>query len=144
MQRKKQDVDIIDNVLREAITAYPESSFIQSLRFQYHERGGLSKRQLEGLYQKAIKVKSIPSKWLATIEAEMLKKPTKFKSSPPPLKPLYEKDERVGQMISSILGKYPQHKRVIFLGSKFNNNEPLSSTELAELERFYKLLSQLK
>jgi hypothetical protein len=144
MQRKKPDVDIIDNVLREAMLAYPESSFIQSLRSQYHERGGLSKKQLEGLYQKALKVKSIPPKWLATIEAEMLKKPTKFKSAPPPLKPLYEKDERVGQMISSILEKYPQHKRVIFLESKFKNNEPLSSTELAELERFYKLFTQVK
>jgi hypothetical protein len=144
MQRKKPEVDIIDNVLREALSAYPESSFIKSLRVQYHERGGLSKRQLEGLYRKAIKIESIPPKWLATMEAEMLKKPTKFKSAPPPLKPLYEKDERVAQMISSILGKYPQHKRVIFLESKFNNNEPLSSTELAELDRFYKLLSQVK
>src|SRR5215831_10933503 len=124
--RKKPDVDIIDNVLKATAAAYPNSSFVQSLMIQYHERGGLSKKQLEGLYAKAVKVQSLPAKWLATIEAEILKKPMKYKSTPPNPKPLYTKDERLGQMISSILGKFPQHKRVIFLESKFNNNEPLS------------------
>ena len=140
MQRKKPDVDIIDNVLRAAAAAFPTSGFIQSLLTQYHERGGLSKKQLEGLYGKAVTIKSMPPKWLATIEAEILKKPTRYKSALPPGKPLYTKDERIGQMISSLLEKFPQHKRVIFLQSRFNNNEPLSAAEIAELEKFYKLL----
>jgi len=133
-------VDIINDVLKAAILAYPGSSFIQSLSFQYQERGGLSKKQLEGLYQKAAKIKDIPPNWLATLEAEILKRPTRYKSVLPPPAPLYTKDENIGQMIASILEKYPQHKRVLFLKSRYDNDEPLSTTELAELERFSKLL----
>ncbi|MFI5187612.1 MAG: hypothetical protein ACHQF0_12855 [Chitinophagales bacterium] len=140
MYRKNPDVDIISNVLKAAIAAYPGSTFVQSLSFQYQERGGLSKKQLEGLYKKAEKIKTIPPNWLATLEAEILKRPTRYKSAPPPNKPLYEKDEHVGQMISSILEKYPQHKRVIFLKSKYDTNEPLLPAEGTELEKFYKLL----
>jgi hypothetical protein len=121
----------------------PGSTFVQSLLIQYQERGGLSKRQLEGLYKKAAKIESIPQKWLATMEAEILKKPLKFKSALPAAKPLYEKDERIGKLISSILEKYPQHKRVMFFQSKYNNNESLSAAEVAELERFHKLLLPL-
>ena len=140
MNRKRPDVDIIYNVLHSTMIAYPESSFIQSLLFQYQERGGLSKKQLEGLYGKAVKVETIPAKWLATLEAEILKKPTRFKSTVPPVKPLYSKDEQVEKMISGILEKYPQHKRVVFFKSKYDNNEPFSAAELAELEKFGKLL----
>ena len=140
MHRKRPDVDIINNVLQAAMVAYPDSTFIQSLSHQYQERGGLSKKQLEGLYKKSLKIKTMPVNWLATLEAEILKKPTRYKSTPPPIKPLYSKDETVGKMISSILEKYPQHKRVLFFQSKFDNNEPLSATEFTELEKFHKLL----
>lgn len=140
MQRKRPDVDIINDVLEIAKIAYPGSSFIQSLSFQYQERGGLSKKQLEGLYKKASQVKTVPPNLLATLEAEILKRPNRYKSSLPPLKPLYERNEHVGKMIAAILEKYPQHKRVIFFRSKFNNNEPFSASENAELEKFYKLL----
>jgi len=143
MHRKNPDVDIINNVLKATLAAYPNSSFVQSLSFQYQERGGLSKKQLEGLYHKAVKVNTIPQKWLATVEAEILKKPMKYKSALPPLKPLYEKDERIGKMIESILEKYPQHKRVIYFQSKYTNHESLSTGELAELEKFHKLLLSL-
>lgn len=140
MYRKKPDVDIINDVLKAAMVAYPQSTFIQSLSFQYHERGGLSKKQLEGLYRKAFKIESMPSNWLATLEAEILKRPTRYKSTPPPPKPLYEKNENIGQIILSILEKYPQHKRVLFLKSKFDNNEQLSPVEISELQKFAKLL----
>jgi len=140
LNRKRPDVDIVNNVLEAAKIAYPNSAFIQSLWLQYHERGGLSRKQLEGLYGKASKIKTIPVKWLATIEAEILKKPARFKSAPPTTKPLYSKDERIGKMISSILEKYPGHKRVIFLNGKYNHDEPFTPAEIGELERFYKLL----
>src|SRR5215510_722426 len=135
MYRKKLDVDIILEVLNAAMIAYPSSTFIQSLLFQYQERGGLSKKQLEGLYKKAEKIKTIPPNWLATLEAEILKRPTRFKSTPPPPKPLYEKDEKTGSIIEAILEKYPQHKRVLFFQSKYKNNESLSAAEIAELEK---------
>jgi len=140
MYRKKPDVDIINDVLKATLEAYPNSSFIQSLSFQYQERGGLSKKQLDGLYKKAVKIKTIPVNWLATLEAEILKRPNRYKSTLPPPAPLYRKDENTGQVILSILEKYPQHKRVLFFKSKYDNNEPLSAIELAELEKFNKLL----
>lgn len=141
MYRKKPDVDVISDVLKAALAAYPDSVFVKSLSFQYEERGGLSKKQLEGLYNKALKVKAIPAGKLATLEAEILKRPTRFKSPPPPPpKPMYTKDERAGEMINAILAKYPQHKRVIFFKSKYDNNETLAPAEMTELERFNKLL----
>src|SRR5215467_4199335 len=103
MYRKKPDVDVVNNVLQAAMIAYPDSTFIQSLSRQYQERGGLSKKQLEGLYKKSLKIKTMPGNWLATLEAEILKKPTRYKSAPPAIKPLYTKDESAGRVISSIL-----------------------------------------
>jgi hypothetical protein len=142
MYRKKIDVDVVSDVLRAALAAYPDSTFIKSLSFQYEERGGLSKKQLEGLHKKALKVKTIPIGKLATLEAEILKRPTRFKSAIPPPKPVEVKDERPGQIIASILARYPQHKRVLFFRSKYDNNETLSATELSELEKFNKLLEK--
>ena len=140
MQRKKPEVDVIKDVLNASKEAYPNSSFIQSLSLQYEERGGLSKKQLEGLYKKAEKVKTMPSNWLATLEAEILKRPNRYKSILSPPKPLYEKDQKTGDIIDAILKKYPQHKRVLFFQSKYDNNESLSAAELTELEKFQKLL----
>jgi hypothetical protein len=100
----------------------------------------LSKKQLEGLYKKAENIQDLPVGKLATLEALILKRPTRFKSAPPAPKPLYSKDERVGEMINAILAKYPLHKRVIFFQNKYNNNESLNATEIAELEKFQKLL----
>jgi hypothetical protein len=140
MDRKKPDVDVVSDVLKLTLAAYPDSSFIQSLSHQYIERGGLSKKQLEGLYKKAADVKTIPASKLSTIEAIILKKPTRYKSALPAPGPLYTKDARAGELITAILEKYPQHKRVLFLKTKYDNNEVLSSTEMGELEKFYKLL----
>lgn len=140
MIRKKIDVDIIKDVLEALMEAQPHSTFVQSLYRQYQERGGLSKKQLEGLYNKSQKVDSIPANKLATLEAVILKRPTRYKSAPPPPKPMYEKDERIGKMMEDILAKYPQHKRVLFLKSKYDNNETLTPAEVLEVERFTKVL----
>jgi len=141
MHRKKPDVDIINDLLKETLAAKPDSVFIQSLLHQYQERGGLSKKQLEGLYQKASKIKTIASNKLATLEAVILKRPTKYKSALPPTAPLYSKDEAPGQLITDILRKYPLHKRVLFFKTKYDANEAFSAAELTELQRFHKLLA---
>ncbi len=60
MERKKPGVDVVKDLLEHALIAYPDSTFIKSLSFQYEERGGLSKKQLDGLYKKAA------MKWLQT------------------------------------------------------------------------------
>jgi hypothetical protein len=140
MQRKKPGVDIILDVLKETLTANPSSSFTASLLQQYQERGGLSKKQLEGLYHKASKVEHIAPGKLATLQAIILKKPMKHRSPLPQPIAAFVKDETAGQLITEILLKYPQHKRVVFFKGKYENNEPLSVVENEELKRFHKLL----
>ena len=134
------DVDVIRDILERTEIAFPASDFVKSLHQQYLNRGGLSKKQLEGLYQIAQKVNTMPVGKLSTLEAIILKKPTRYKSDKPEPAPLYKKDEEMGKMITAILEKYPQHKRVLYLKVKYENNEVFSSTEVAELERFHKLL----
>jgi len=140
IQKKKPGVDVILDVLKETLAAHPSSEFIKSLLFQYEERGGLSKKQLEGLHSKASKVPSIPEAKLATLEAIILKKNAKHRSALPTPTPLYTKDETIGKVINEILEKYPQHKRVLFYKTRFDNNETLSAVEKTELEKFKKLL----
>jgi len=88
MRRIRPDVDIVLDILKAVLEAQPLSSFTQSLLHQYQERGGLSKKQLEGLYSKAGKIKSIPPGKLATLEAILLRKHSKHKSELPASTPL--------------------------------------------------------
>jgi hypothetical protein len=140
MHRKKLDVDIVLDILKETLAANPTSTFTASLLHQYQERGSLSKKQLEGLHHKASKVNTIAVGKLATLKAIILKKFTKHKSALPQPTPLFTKDESAGNLITEILQKYPQHKRVLFFKAKYDNNEPFAVTETEELKRFYKLL----
>ena len=133
-------MDIINDLLVAVALARPADAFIKSLHLQYQERGGLSKKQLQGLYGKASKIEGILPGKLATLEAIILKRPTRDKSVLPVATPLYKPDEESGRKIIAILAKYPGHKRVLFFKSKIENNEPLSQPELTELQRFEKLL----
>ena len=131
----------MNEVLEACILAYPVSSFIISLYKQYISRGWLTKGQLQGLYAKAQNISALAPGKLASLEAMINKMPNRTKSeAPKEAKPLYEKDESTGQLIETILAKYPRHKQVLFLQSKYKNNEPLSSAELADLKRFSQLL----
>ena len=135
-------LDVTRDILELTEAAFPKSAFIKSLHQQYLNRGGLSKKQLEGLYQIAQKVDTIPLGKLSTLEAIILKKPTRYKPDKPEPTPLYKKDEGIEKMITTILEKYPQHKRVLFLKTKHDNNEVLTQTEIAEIEKFHKLVSK--
>ncbi len=139
---KKKEVDIINEVLEECILAYPVSSFVISLYKQYMQRGSLSKKQLQGLSSKASKIENIPQNKLATLEAIIKKMPTRNKSELPENKPMFQKDESIGEIIKIILLKYPQHKRVLFLKSKYENNDLLSAVEIGELQKFHQLLNK--
>lgn len=138
-QKKKTGVDVLNDLMVE-ILLQRDSDFVKSLLRQYHERGSLSKKQMQGLLNKAQKINGLPPNWLATLEAQILKRPTKYKSVLPENKPLFEKDEKTGKMIEEILSKYPQHKRVLYFKSKYDNNESLNATESTELEKFMKIL----
>lgn len=140
MNAKRPEFDIVNEVLEDCILAYPVSSFVISLYKQYQQRGSLSKKQLQGLLGKATDAGSISSAKLATLEALIKKMPTRTKSELPENKPLYEKDEAAGNLISAILTRYPEHKHVLFLHAKWEANETLSSTDLADLKRFHSAL----
>jgi len=140
MNRIKPEVDIILDILKQALVSFPTSNFIASLLYQYQERGSLSKKQLEGLYNKAANLDSISPGKIATLQAIILKKPTKYKSPPPAATPLAAKDHLLEQRITEILSKYPEHKRVLFIKLKLENNEAISLLEKSEIERFHKIL----
>ena len=140
MHKNEPEIDIVKEILNAVLKIQPDSSFAKSLWYQYQERGSLSKKQLEGLYNKASKIKTVSAGLLATLNAQIIRRPNRYKSSLPPTKPLYEKNEEAGKMIEAILEKYPQHKQVLFLKMKYDNNETLVPVEITELEKFCKLL----
>ncbi len=140
MFKKTSSIDVIDKILDACYRYNPDALFIMSLMHQYEERGSLSKKQLQGLYSKAAKIKDMPASWLATLEAVIAKMPNRFKSEITNQPAAEKKAEESGNIITALLAKYPQHKRVLYLQSKYNNNEGLTAAETAELEKFKKLL----
>lgn len=140
MDKRKTEISVIEKILDACYKANPDGLFVMSLMHQYEERGSLSKKQLQGLLGKAQKVHDMPPNWIATLEAVILKMPTRFKSEARSAAPVVQKDEKAGQLMEAILAKYPQHKRVLFLKSKYDNNEPVTAAEIAELEKFGKIL----
>ena len=141
MQQNKPKLDIINMLLEDCIMAFPVSSFVISIYQQYQRRGWLSKKQLQGLYDKASKINGVLPGRLAALESIIKKMPTRQKSELPENKPMFEKDKNVGKLIDKILAKYPQHKRVLFLKSKYDNNETLTTIDISELKKFSQLLS---
>ena len=136
MQHNKTKLDIINMLLEDCIIAFPVSSFVISIYQQYQRRGWLSKKQLQGLYDKASKINGVLPGRLAALESIIKKMPTREKSELPENTPLFEKDQAAGKLIEEILAKYPQHKRVLFLKAKYDNNEILSTTDVSELKKF--------
>lgn len=132
-------VDVISDILKKAMESFPESNFLQSLAHQYLVRGWLSKKQMEGLYGKAVKVKEMPAGKLATLKAQIQKMPTRYKSEKPEMRETGE-DGQSQQCIAAILEKYPQHKRVLFFQAKTKSKTDLTPTEKTELQKLYKLL----
>lgn len=135
MQNQKNKIDVVNELLEACILAYPISSFVISLYKQYLERGWLTKKQLQGLYAKAAKIENLHPGKLAGVEALIKKMPNRHRSEKPPAKPLYEKDKNVGELIAAILAKYPQHKGVLFLQAKYENNELLAPSDIADLKK---------
>lgn len=119
---------------------HPKSDFVKSLYDHYCNRGGLSRKQLEGIYAKAGKAKTLSPARLATLEAIIKKKPVRERSAATIKADLPGKDENLGKMINNILEKYPQHKRLLFFRSKYDNNEAISAAEAEEIKKFDKLL----
>jgi hypothetical protein len=133
-------VNIILDILTKMKELHPGSPFISSLHQQFCNRGGLSKKQLEGLLDKVQRTPEMPVAKIATLEAIILKKPTRERSKPSISAAPPPKDESLGKLIQEILVKYPQHKRVLFIQSKYSKNEAISNAEIDDVKRFHKLL----
>ncbi len=133
-------MDIVQILLNDMLQAKPESDFIKSLHKQFCERGGLSKKQMEGLHSKASKTEGIAPGKLATLEAIIKKRPTWEKKEVATVSAIEEKDATILPLLTALLEKYPAHKRVVYLKSKYDKNDPISTQEKEELLKFKKLL----
>jgi len=140
MGRINPDIDIVADLLKAVLAARPEDAFCKSLWVQYQERGGLSKKQLEGLLGKATAFANVASGKIATLEAIILKKHQKQHSPPPTLSPAPEVADTLGADLEAILQKYATHKRILFLKTKFDNNDLITPAERDEVQRLKKLL----
>lgn len=143
MSTSRQPLDIVNMLLEDCIMAYPVSSFIISIYKQYQQRGWLTKKQLQGLYDKSSRIEGLPPGRLAALEALIKKMPTRQKSELPENKPMFTIDANAERLAKEILEKYPQHKRVLFLQAKLGR-QPLLPPEADELKRFHKLLLKTK
>lgn len=140
MERQKPKIDVINLVLEECIIAYPVSSFIIGLYQQYQQRGWLTRKQLEDLHSKASKAKSILPERLAALEAIIRKMPNRYKTAVPVAQPTASVEDDSLQMATALLAKYPQHKRVLFLKARLDQQHPLTNTEKSELKKFCSVL----
>ncbi|MFZ1527648.1 MAG: hypothetical protein WAT19_02795 [Ferruginibacter sp.] len=140
MSRIRPDVDIVLQVLEAVQKAKPGSQFIGSLLQQYRDRGGLSKKQLEGLLGHASKLSGIQPARLATLEAIIKKKHSRHRSEVTAKATVIEKDPLIVQTIEQILQKYPEHKRVLFFKMKYEKESFLNQAESDELKKFSKML----
>ncbi len=138
--KKLAEINIILSILETLKQANPENVFISSLYDQFCNRGGLSKKQLEGLYDVAAKTGLISTAKLATLEAIIKKKPTRYKSEV--IKKLPEQiiDPTILLLLNQILEKYPQHKMALFMQSKCKHNDALTDFEIVEIKRLGKVL----
>jgi hypothetical protein len=132
--------DVLLSILTKMKELHPASSFVTSVYNQYCNRGGLSKKQLEGLLDKAQKTPQLPQSNIATIEAIIKKKPTRERAAATISAAAPQKDALLGQLLREILNKYPQHKRVLFIQSKYSKNEAIAALEIEEIKKFHKLL----
>ena len=138
--QKKTGIDVINKVLEEVYAVDKDSLFIMSLMHQYEDRGFLTKKQLEGLFDKARKIEDIAPGWIATIEAMISKLPNRDRSPIIKKNTAIVEDENTAVQLAAILSKYPQHKAVLLLQSTFQKEKQLSVTDKAALQKFYKLL----
>jgi len=131
-------MDILLNILTRMQELNP-SEFTVSLEKFYRKHGGLSKKQMEGLYARASKTEGVPAPWLATLEAIIRKKHSK-QHSVAPSSIEEEKDLESAELIKNILAKYPAHKAILSIQTSLEKKGKLSLQEKDELKRFASIL----
>jgi hypothetical protein len=134
------ELNVILTILESLKKEMPAHTFINSLWNQYCNRGGLSKKQLEGLYLQAKKSTLITSAQLATLEAIIKKKPNRYKSEIIKKLPEEKTDTYLEESVNKLLEKYPSHKVGLLMQSKIKHRDPISEKEKSELNRLMKIL----
>jgi 3-hydroxyacyl-CoA dehydrogenase len=122
-------IDVVMDILKMLKAARPDSSFVESLYQQYCNRGGLSRKQLEGLYSKAEKLPEIPMARLATLQAIINKKPIRHRN-----------DKTLNLPVIPVADPLPALIEEIFLQQKHKQRETFQQNEKDEILRFAKLL----
>jgi hypothetical protein len=140
MNKKKQGPDIIDKLLEACYNHNKDALFTMSLMHQYEARGWLTKKQLQGLHNKASKIKDLPIGLLATLEATINKMPNRDKTPIDTINPSAKTNPNVLHWMENILLKYPQHKTVLALKAKLNKEKELSATDSATIEKIFKAM----
>jgi hypothetical protein len=140
MIKKNQGPDIIEKILEACYNHNKDALFTMSLMHQYEARGWLTKKQLQGLHNKASKIKELPTGLLATLEATINKMPNRDKTPIDTINTSAKTNPNVVHWIESILLKYPQHKTVLALKAKLNKEKELSATDSATIEKIFKAM----
>lgn len=136
----KKGPDVIDKVLAACYEHNKNALFTMSLMHQYEERGWLTRKQLEGLHNKASKISDINPGLLATLQATINKMPVRDKT---PITETKKEDNLIlefDNQINEILEKYPQHKAILNFKLKRDSKIELNSNEKTELNKLYRLL----
>lgn len=136
----KKGPDIISKVLELCYEHNKDALFTMSLMHQYEERGWLTRKQLEGLHNKASKIKDINPALLATLQATINKMPVRDKTPVVTTVKPDEKSDNINKQVQQILEKYPQHKAILNFQHKLKNKIELTPNEITQLNKLHKLL----
>lgn len=135
-----KQVDVVAELLNAVIASKPDDAFCISLLEQYKIRGGLSKKQLEGLLGKATKFTEVSPGKLATLEAIIKKKKIVDRSAPTIPTEEVAIDETPLIQMNEILERNASHMRILFLKSKWEQEGQLSTVEKDDVKRLHKIL----
>jgi 5'-deoxynucleotidase YfbR-like HD superfamily hydrolase len=94
------------------------------------------------LLAKAKETSNISSAKIATLEALIKKMPTRIKSAMPEIQPSFKKNPEVQLILNDIFAKFPEHKRALFLQSKYMNDEEINPHEMSELRQFQRIAAK--
>ncbi len=136
----EKTVDVVADLLNAVIAAKPDDEFCISLLQQYKQRGGLSKKQLEGLLGKASKFADVAPGKLATLEAIIKKKKIVDRTVAAVVQQERKVDDTALHQMNEILEKNNQHMRILFLKAKWEKEGQLSQIEKDDVKRLHKIL----
>jgi hypothetical protein len=145
--KKPSDYDFFQGVFEWIFYNLPptaDNTFIRNMYEFYKTRGGLSIKQMQALLKTIDYIKIKPPFNPATIEAIIKKKAVKTKSELPPATPLYEEDLISKEKLEKILVIAPAHKAALLYMNKLSLHQSLTSTEKESIDKFLKLLSNMK